>query len=199
MRRMLIGLKLFPLVAALAVLVAFGSSDQNSSAPRTQAPRRDRESINETLRSVGIQPYTGSEARIDFELTNLADRSRSLADYRSKVLLLNFWATWCPPCIEEMPSMQRLSEELSVEGLALVAVNMQETRDAVQPFVEELGLTFEILLDRRGGTGQAYGVRGLPTTVLLDREGRVLGTKLGFALWDDPRIIDALRIVLREL
>ena len=201
MKRSLIRAGLFSVIAVVTVWVAFGSGSRDAGTAEAQAEARqhDAEAVAELLRSVGIQPYSGPQRRIDFDLENLAEESRSLADYRGRLLFLNFWATWCPPCIEEMPSMQRLSDQLQGDGLSMVAVNVQEGRDDIRPFVDELGLRFEILLDRRGQTGQAYGVRGLPTTVLLDREGYVLGTKLGFAIWDDPRVVQALRDVLQEI
>ncbi len=201
MKRSLIRAGLFSVIAVVTVWVAFGSGSRDTGTAEAQAEARqhDAEAVAELLRSVGIQPYSGPQRRIDFDLENLAEESRSLSDYRGRLLFLNFWATWCPPCIEEMPSMQRLSDQLQGDGLSMVAVNVQEGRDDIRPFVDELGLRFEILLDRRGQTGQAYGVRGLPTTVLLDREGYVLGTKLGFAIWDDPRVVQALRDVLQEI
>ncbi|TVR30170.1 MAG: TlpA family protein disulfide reductase [Spirochaetaceae bacterium] len=201
MKRTLIAAGIFSVIAVVTVWVAFASGSRDAGAAETQAEARqhDAEAVAELLRSVGIQPYSGPQRRIDFDLENLAEESRSLSDYRGRLLFLNFWATWCPPCIEEMPSMQRLSDQLLGEGLTMVAVNVQEGRDDIRPFVDELGLTFEILLDRRGQTGQAYGVRGLPTTVLLDRQGYVLGTKLGFAIWDDPQVVQALRDVLQEI
>ena len=201
MKRALIAAGLFTVIAVVTGWVAFGSGSRDAGAAETQPEVRqhDAEAVAELLRSVGIQPYSGPQRRIDFDLENLAEESRSLADYRGQLLFLNFWATWCPPCIEEMPSMQRLSDQLQNDGLAMVAVNVQEGRDDIQRFVDELGLSFEILLDRRGRTAQAYGVRGLPTTVLLDRQGYVLGTKLGFAVWDDPQLVQALRDLLQEI
>ncbi|TVQ41255.1 MAG: TlpA family protein disulfide reductase [Spirochaetaceae bacterium] len=205
MKRLIVGSVVFALIAALTIWVAFGTGQRSGSddrnAPAGQGAPQERQgsrSIEEVLRSVGIQAFSGPQTRIDFELPDLTERMRSLADYRGQVVFLNFWATWCPPCIEEMPSMQRLADELRDHGLVVVAVNVQEDRSTVEPFVDDLELTFEILLDRRGRTGQSYGVRGLPTTVLLDREGHVMATKLGFAVWDAPEMIDALRTLLRE-
>ena len=205
MKRLFVGSAVFVTIAALTVWVAFGTGHSSGGAVRSTAAeqgapqqRHGSERVEELLRSVGIQPFSGPQTRIDFELPDLTERMRSLEDYRGRMVFLNFWATWCPPCIEEMPSMQRLADELRDHGLVVVAVNVQEDRSTVEPFVDDLGLTFEILLDRRGRTGQSYGVRGLPTTVLLDREGEVMATKLGFAIWDAPEMIDALRTLLRE-
>ena len=197
MKRLIIGSAIFLSIAALTAWVAFGSGGGSAAVGLTSA--RDTAAIAETLRKAAIQPFTGNTTRIDFELHNLAERSRSLADYRGQVVLLNFWATWCPPCVAEMPSMQRLSDELHDAGLTLLAVNVQEDPDSVHRFVQEHDLSMEVLLDRNGRTGQAYGVRGLPTSVILDRSGAVVGRKIGFAIWDEPETVAALRTLLEQL
>ncbi len=106
----------------------------------------------------------------DFELENLTGEITHLSNYQGKVVVLNFWATWCGPCTDEMPFFQEIYENYASE-IAVLAVNNQETVDKVSPFVEELGLTYEILMDNDGGVATQYQVIGFPTTYFIDPNG----------------------------
>jgi peroxiredoxin len=118
----------------------------------------------------------------DFDLPGLDGRTASLGDYHGKVVLLNFWASWCPPCRQEMPALQRAFDALSSDGFVVLAINWTESEDrgAVEPFVKELGLTFPILLDESSiATEDIYGVIGFPTSIFIDREGIVRDIVIG--------------------
>jgi len=106
----------------------------------------------------------------DFEIENLRGEKKHLSDYQGKVVVLNFWATWCGPCKDEMPFFQEIYEKYASE-IAVLAVNNQETVDKVSPFVEELGLTYEILMDYDGSVATQYQVIGFPTTYFIDPNG----------------------------
>ena len=139
----------------------------------------------------------GSQAP-DFHAINLATGDTvSLADYRGEVVLLNLWATWCAPCRHEMPSMERLHAELADDGLKIVAVSVDQIgSDGVLAFAEELGLTFDILHDQSGETEVKYQTTGLPETVILDRDGKIVHKAIGPVEWDDPVQIERLRRLL---
>jgi peroxiredoxin len=140
---------------------------------------------------------TGAPAP-DFAYPTLAGDTLALSDLRGSVVLLNIWATWCPPCVREMPAMERLYAELRDEGLRVVAVSV-DARGAgrdVRSFVHELGLTFDILLDPSGNIEHAYAVSGLPTTYLIDREGRIRRKVIGITEWDAPEHIASVRELL---
>jgi peroxiredoxin len=110
----------------------------------------------------------------DFELTTLDGQRVALRDLRGKVVLLNFWATWCPPCKAEMPDLQALYEEHGdARDFVVVAVNFQEDLAPVEAFMRERGLTFPVWLDAQGAAGAKLGVRGLPVSFIVDREGRI--------------------------
>jgi peroxiredoxin len=116
----------------------------------------------------------------DFTLETLGGELVSLSSFRGQVVVLNFWATWCTPCREEMTEFQALWEEHDPQGnLMLLAVNLQESTDSVAAFVDEFGLTFPIALDSDGDVLDKYGLPGLPGTFFIDEAGilqaRVLG------------------------
>lgn len=120
----------------------------------------------------------------DFALPDLDGRTHTLAEYRGKVVFLNIWATWCPPCREEMPSMNRLHERYAREGLVVLAVSEDEGPQAdVEAFARGLGLRFPILLDPDGVLPPRYGVTGYPETFLIDRSGRIVRHVVGPADW----------------
>jgi peroxiredoxin len=113
--------------------------------------------------------------------------SVSVRDYRGEVVLLNVWATWCTPCEAEMPSMQRLHEELGPQGLHIVAVSVDQGDSAdVRRWVEERGLTFTILHDRSGRIQQAFQTTGVPESWVLDGEGVIVKKVIGATEWDHP-------------
>ena len=115
----------------------------------------------------------------DFELSNLDGQVVSLSDFRGKPVLLNFWATWCGPCRFEMPFIQKMYEELSGEGLVILAVNLQENPARVKKFVENLGFTFPVLLATNQEVSLAYNIRYIPTTFFVDKNGIIQDIKMG--------------------
>lgn len=143
---------------------------------------------DELLR-IGLQPLKEGTEIVDFELQDLTGTTRRLSDFRGKVVFLNFWATWCGPCRFEMPSMEKLYQRLKAKGLEIVAVNLQEDRKTVQRFVDELGLSFHILLDTAGRIGATYGARSIPTTYIVDREGFVIAGTIGTREWNTEEYI----------
>ncbi|MGE7674286.1 peroxiredoxin family protein [Lysinibacillus sp. NPDC094403] len=113
----------------------------------------------------------------DFELKTLKGETVRLSDYVGKKVILNFWATWCPPCKEEVPHMQKIYEEYKNQGIEILAVNVtnkDKGEEAVAQFVKEHGLTFEVLLDEEGFVGSKYQVFTLPTTYMIDTKGNMI-------------------------
>ena len=135
----------------------------------------------------------GSEAP-GFRLPALAGGEVDLAALRGKVVVVNFWATWCPPCVEEMPSLERLHRALAPEGLAVITISPDEDEAELRRFVSERSLTLPVLRDPGGRVAAgAYRTTGYPETFVLDREGRVLEHVVGPAEWDSPERLDQLR------
>lgn len=107
----------------------------------------------------------------DFELTTLKGDVVSLSDYEGSPVMINFWATWCPPCREEMPDMEKFYQETEIEILAVNLLDTERTIDDVEQFVEEYGLTFPILLDESIEVAMIYGIQSIPTSYMIDSEG----------------------------
>jgi cytochrome c biogenesis protein CcmG/thiol:disulfide interchange protein DsbE len=115
----------------------------------------------------------------DFTLQTLDGRSVKLSDYRGQVILLNTWASWCPPCRAEMPDLEAYYREHKEDGFVVLAVNDEESASTVANFIQAQGFTFPVLLDPEGKVMSQYGVRGLPTSFLIDRNGMVRGVWSG--------------------
>lgn len=123
-----------------------------------------------------------------------------LSDLRGKVVVVNFWATWCPPCKREMPALERLNERLRGEPFAIVGIDAGEGPEDVLGFRMSTGKapSFRLFLDRKGDALRAFAVKGLPTTFVLDREGRIAYQALGARKYDDPAIVGEIRSLLRS-
>jgi thiol-disulfide isomerase/thioredoxin len=160
------------LVAALAVAAYLG-------AGRTGVARGSGRPFD-VIRARTAEPAPA------FELTDLGGRVVRLDDFRGRVVVLNFWATWCAPCRDEMPELERVGRELGGRGLVVVAVNLKEAHEKVEPFAAELGLSFPVLLDPTGEVGERYRVQALPSTYFVGRDGALAGFALGYRDWESP-------------
>jgi cytochrome c biogenesis protein CcmG, thiol:disulfide interchange protein DsbE len=128
------------------------------------------------------QPPTGlavGELAPDFRLNNLEGEPVLLSELRGKIVLLNFWASWCGPCRAEMPSLQQVSTEWQDKGLLIVGINIGENADTVEGFLKNNGLTFSVLLDSASSVADTYAVRYIPTTFILDKSGVIQMFKVG--------------------
>ncbi|OHD71645.1 MAG: hypothetical protein A2177_13450 [Spirochaetes bacterium RBG_13_68_11] len=152
--------------------------------------------LRELLVAVGLGVPKEPIDADDFELSSLTGGKVKLSSYRGRVVFLNFWATWCPPCRAEMPSMERLHKLLRDRGLEIVAVDLQEPKDTVRKFVKDNALTFTVLLDPQGAVGGAWGAQSIPTTYLIDRKGAILARSVGSREWDTPDMVSLLETVL---
>ncbi len=117
----------------------------------------------------------------DFTLQTLDGESITLSGLRGQAIVINFWATWCPPCKAEMPAIQEMQDAFREQGLVILAVNAtsQDTYTGIAPFIEDYGLTFPILLDSNGEVGSLYQVRSLPTTIFIGRDGIIQKIVIG--------------------
>ena len=134
----------------------------------------------------------------DFELADLTGRPVRLSDFRGRVVLVNFWATWCAPCREEMPALGTLAKDLAPHGLTVIAVNHKEAKSVIEGFLREGKLTIPVVLDRDGGVAERYQVYALPATFVVNRRGKIVGTVLGSRDWVGPDARDYLSRLLNE-
>ncbi|MCD6290472.1 MAG: TlpA family protein disulfide reductase [Anaerolineae bacterium] len=133
----------------------------------------------------GAQEHTPAQgARVglmapDFTLSRLDGQPVSLSELRGQAVVLNFWATWCPPCRAEMPALERVYQAHREDGVVVLGVNQGETGAAVNPFLKEFGISFPVLLDAQGNVGRLYRVQALPTTYFIDRQGMIRDMVIG--------------------
>jgi thiol-disulfide isomerase/thioredoxin len=140
-----------------------------------------------------LVPYTGQGLDAPaFALKGLDGKPRRLADDRGKVVLVNFWASWCPPCLAELPSMQRLADRLRPEAFAVFAINVGESPFRVTKFMKLIGTRLNVLLDEEGETFQAWGGSVYPTSFVLDSEGQVRYVAYGPLEWDQDEVVQTL-------
>jgi peroxiredoxin len=126
---------------------------------------------------------TGNRAR-DFALETVDGDKVSLKDYEGKVVLINFWATWCPPCKAEIPDIQSTYEGRRGDGFVVLGVNVEESRATVQQFMDEIEMTYPVLLDEGGKVLQTYRANGLPMSVIVDQEGVIQARHVGYLTAD---------------
>ena len=143
-----------------------------------------------------LKPWSGGATTPPLALRDLQGREHRLADYSGKVVLLNFWATWCEPCREEMPSMQRLQDKLAGKPFAVIAVNFGEGAPRVNEFLKKVPVRFTVLLDRDTSTATAWKVKVLPTTLVLDPQQRIRYSVVGDLEWDSQSVEDTIKKLL---
>jgi len=138
----------------------------------------------------GLQPYKGNPLPPPLQLFDLDGRTQDLAQLRGRVVLVNFWASWCPPCVREMPSMQRLQEKLAGRPFTILAVNMAEPDQAVRAFLSKMKVDFPVPLDRDGAVLKRWKVFVFPTSFVLDTQGNIRLGVFGEVEWDSPEVME---------
>ncbi len=135
-----------------------------------------------------------------FDLSTFPEGQASLEDYKGQYVLLNFWATWCPPCLEEMPSMESAFQRFKDRGFTVVAISSDEEGEtAIKPFIDKLGVTFPILMDPDKAISSVYGASNLPVTFVLDRDGQVIAGSIGGRDWASEEALSVLDELIVDL
>ncbi|HKC94085.1 MAG TPA: redoxin domain-containing protein [Nitrospira sp.] len=150
------------------------------------------------LQSAKYEPLAVGKAAPDFSLADLNEKHYRLSDFRGKVVFLNFWATWCKPCREEMPSMEILNKNFEKDGLVILAVSIDRvtTTKDIPPFVKGMNLTFPVLVDSWGQTDKPYKRMGVPETFIIDQQGIIQEIVIGPRDWTR---IDSLQVLTKLL
>ena len=173
--------------ASIFLLVAptLGAADEG------EADMPDRTKLGEFVPSTQPRPAPA------ISLADTSGHSVELSELQGKLVIVNLWATWCGPCLREMHSLERLQSRLGEQVAVLAVSEDRGGNKAVEPFVAKLGLkSVKIYIDHKSEVGRAFGVRGLPTSFIIDREGKVLGRVEGAAEWDSPKILGVLEPLL---
>ena len=160
------------------------------------APASSNAELAELLRKLNLTAYSRSTAPPEFTGRTPAGRKISLSSMQNKVVLLNFWASWCLECRPEMPAFEKLHREFAAQGLAVIGINARETSATIREYAKELGLTFPLLLDGSGKINSSYGVIGLPTTFLIGRDGRAVALAVGPREWNGNPSRELIRALL---
>ena len=143
-----------------------------------------------------LQPWTGANPAPAIELKTLDGRPFQLEELRGKVVLVNFWATWCEPCVEEMPSIQKLRARLASASFEVVAINYQEGEARIRGFLRKMPLAFPIVRDTDGDVARAWQARIFPSSYLVDAEGRIRYVLKGATDWSAPETVKKVESLL---
>lgn len=144
-----------------------------------------------------LKPYKGNLQTPNFTLTDMQGTSHSLSDYRGKVVLLQFWATYCTPCRKEMPAMNNLIKKMTGKPFEIVTINMAEPKQAVEKFIQEVPVDFTVLLDEAGGTIGQWKVFAAPANFILDQQGNIVYTLYGATEWDSEQMVSDLSALIK--
>lgn len=144
--------------------------------------------------------YSSPHELYSLSFANLQQRNVSLSKFKHKVLLINFWATWCPPCVKEMPAMERLRQHFLDQPFEIIAINAGQPAIAVQSFLSTISppLSFPILLDTKGRSFTEFGLKGLPMSFIFDQHGKLIARLSGDKAWDSRKSINAIQAIIDQ-
>ena len=162
------------------------------------APRENLAAAPDMLGKLNLSSYPRSTKPPEFNGSTVDGRTVSLASLRGKVVLLNFWATWCQECRPEMPMFEQMHREFAAKGLSVIGINARERTAAIRAYAKEIRLTFPLVLDPKGEINAAYGVIGLPTTFLIGRDGQAVALAVGPREWVSAPARTLIQALLAE-
>jgi peroxiredoxin len=171
-------------LAAFVILVGLLAASPSYAAPRPWYADR--------LAALGFQVFPSPQPMTDFSVQALDGGKILLSSLKGKVVLVNFWATWCPPCRSEMPSIQALWQKLKGRDFTIVAISLGEKPATVQAFVKQNRYDYPFFVDPSGSIGDLYGVQGIPTTYIVDGNGMAIARAVGGLEYDRPEVADLL-------
>jgi len=174
---------IYKIVLLLLVPVAFGAAGLGFLQIDLFAGTENRE-LERLFKEMGVLQIPPAADPVEIQLKDQNSRPTSLSEFRGKIVFINFWTTWCLACVVEMPSMEKLHQKFKDKDFAMLGINLQESDATVLKFYKENKLTFTTLLDSAGDVGAAFGIRGIPTTFILDKNGIIIGRVMGPREWD---------------
>jgi thiol-disulfide isomerase/thioredoxin len=180
-----------------------GKSEQDKNQVLSQEREDERtmevavsNDLNKELENLGFLTPKESIKAPDFTLKDLNAVSLSLSSLKGKVVFLNFWGSWCYYCREEMPSIQQMYNKLKNKNFEILAVNVNDTPKEAGDYIKSNAFTFPVVLDLEYQASQIYGIKGFPTTYVIDREGYLIGKLIGSRDWDTPEVIEVFNKIL---
>jgi len=165
-------------------------NNYNNSKPKSDVKNKTDDKTTtktDSNNTTKVIPNVIKTKAIDFKLKDLNGKEMSLSDLKGKKVFLNFWATWCPPCKEEMPEIQKLYEETKNSGVVIVAVEIGEPLITVKSFIDSNKYSFKILLDSDQGVSSKYNIASIPTSYFIDVDGNIISKKIGGMNIDEMR------------
>ena len=153
---------------------------------------------DDTFKRLRIGPVPAGTVAAPFEMPTLDGRHVASNDFAGKVVVLNFWATWCGPCKDEMPALDRLRKSLDQDTFTLLTVTADLQRDGIGHFLRNLDVHLPVLFDEDQEVSRAYMVRALPTTIIINRDGTLLGRAVGPREWDSPDAVALMRWLMER-
>lgn len=148
---------------------------------------------------IGITPIKGDKKTPDFSLQDLNGKKFELNQFKGKVIFLNFWATWCSPCKEEMPSMEVLHQQFKEKKFILLAISVDYGgQKSVKEFINKYQYTFPILLDPNGKTLDLFQVKGIPATFIIDKKGKMVGKAIGPRNWESQEVFSLINLLIEK-
>jgi len=184
-KRIPIILSLF-LIYALVILTGGAESAETVTIHEAQS---DISKTDRLFLDMGIFKLHSLAPPVDIYLKDLNGKMVRVSDLKGKIVFLNFWTTWCPPCRIEMPAMQKLHQRLKDKDFVMIAINLQEPASRVKAFNKKYKLNFTSLLDSSGKVALRFGIRSIPVTYILDKKGGMIGKALGAREWDSEKSI----------
>lgn len=143
--------------------------------------------IDKLFKSLGVIKLAGIAPPVDIVLEDLNAKTVRVSDFKGKIVLLNFWTTWCPECRVEMPSLEKLYQRFKDREFVMIAINLKESSKVVNAFFKKNSLSFMSLLDTDGEIGFRFGIRSIPTTFILDKRGGLIAKIIGSRAWDGKK------------
>jgi thiol-disulfide isomerase/thioredoxin len=153
--------------------------------------------LEKKFKALGIIRLAKIAPMADDDLIDMKGNSVKLSDFKGKIVFLNFWTTWCPDCVFEMPDIERLHKKLGGKDLMIIALDLKESKEKVEKFILKHDLSFKILLDEKGGMGRAFGIRSIPTTFILGRDGGLMGKAMGARNWDSRESVSLFKYLIQ--
>lgn len=186
----------FVYLTLIVMLTACTPKNATAATPEPVTPAKTNVSATTSiaeLEKLGFHVFPEPIELPDFTLPALNGADLKQSDFTGTVTILNFWATWCPPCIKEMPSIQKLHEQMKGTSFRVVAISVGEKRKTVEDFIAKNKYTFPVYLDEQGVLGASFASQGIPSTYIMDKSGKIVAGTVGSREYDDPALIAILK------